>query len=658
MTNFEDGVLNYFLYRNSKYEKREYCRRIIDKMFQTEANDENESDIEYYLNAYIALNNYVKEKQIKELFTFNDFKKFLFFLQNSRIDEGESKQIFEIQTLTQLLLVYKFKSKEEIRNANEILRNSLASDFWPIFSYLSDEEDLKEDDNDEFRIDPYNKEQNLCYKTKQQLKKEEKKNLLSKIHSLSPDQRRGIIFLMLSVLSDVPCVVQGVTASGKTHLVRLFCQLLGQIPLIIDINNDTGISILLKQLVPKEDLEKRKIKEIKEAIKLLKKKEKKVFENEIDKIIDIENGSSWLPSHFKNLLKLLEEKTSEIDNKNLFLISNLKMLLNEQLSFFKHLPNEDSAFIKAMLNGNWVILDGIESAQPELYQRISSLCDLENQNLTMYDNGPEYVYKKNSENKKLRIHPDFRLFITYNPFEVEPSKKLPQSFLNKCLTFSLGSIDENIKTTSLVLSGTFIDYKLYRNIEKEYVEKNIEKLKEELEQMSGKKKKLINNLLKEDLRSLAIRFANIHHYANKLVFEKKENFAGKKSFSGRSIKFILNILKSKPNDILEGIISVIQDIYCYPYKQSQTEFKADLIKHFIDSPIDENMQFLRNDEDIVDEKYKAITKTLINIGKNPTISLDMDQFIISTYAYIYKDIPHLIKELDNCISLIDINKMY
>jgi len=89
-----------------------------------------------------------------------------------------------------------------------------------------------------------------------------------------------------------------------------------------------------------------------------------------------------------------------------------------------------------MINGDWVILDGIESAQPELYQRISSLCDLENQNLTMYDNDPEYVYTKYTGKKEFRIHPEFKLFITYNPFEAEPSKRLPQSFLNKCLTFS------------------------------------------------------------------------------------------------------------------------------------------------------------------------------------------------------------------------------
>ena len=68
---------------------------------------------------------------------------------------------------------------------------------------------------------------------------------------------------MLSILSDVPYVIQGITSSGKTHLIRLFCELLGEKPLIIDINNDTGISILLKQLVPKEELEEEKISKIK-----------------------------------------------------------------------------------------------------------------------------------------------------------------------------------------------------------------------------------------------------------------------------------------------------------------------------------------------------------------------------------------------------------
>ena len=259
------------IYRVSKYEKREYCKKIIEKMFKDEITEEVEQQIEYYLNSYIALNNYVQEKHIKELFSFNDFKKFFYFLRNSRTDELDpTSAIFDIKTITQLLLIYKFKSKEEINSANQILGNSLVSDFWPFFSY-------DENENDEvlFQIAPDDKGENLCYQTKLAIKKKERKELLMKIHSLTPDQRRGIIFLMLSVLSKVPCVIQGETASGKTHLIRLFCDLLGQKPLTIDINNDTGISILLKQLVPKEEIEKEKIEMIKKKLKKLIKKEKK-----------------------------------------------------------------------------------------------------------------------------------------------------------------------------------------------------------------------------------------------------------------------------------------------------------------------------------------------------------------------------------------------
>ena len=149
-------------------------------------------------------------------------------------------------------------------------------------------------------------------------------------------------------------------------------------------------------MVPKEELEEEKISKIKKMIKKLIKNEKNIKKNEIESIIDLNDNSNWFPSNFKNLIDYIEDKSLDIDDKNIILISELKSLLNEQLSFFKHLSNEDSAFIKAMRNGEWVILDGIESGQPELHQRISSLCDLENQNLTMYENGPEYVYTKNS----------------------------------------------------------------------------------------------------------------------------------------------------------------------------------------------------------------------------------------------------------------------
>ena len=69
------------------------------------------------------------------------------------------------------------------------------------------------------------------------------------------------------------------------------------------------------------------------------------------------------------------------------------------------------------------------------------------------------------------------------------------------------------------------------------------------------------------------------------------------------------------------------------------------------------MQFLRNDEVIAEEKYKSITKDLIMLERDPKISFDMNQFIISTFAYIYKDIQHLIDEINKCLTYIEIENI-
>jgi len=60
---------------------------------------------------------------------------------------------------------------------------------------------------------------------------------------------------------------------------------------------------------------------------------------------------------------------------------------------------------------------------------------------------------------------------------------------------------------------------------------------------------------------------------------------------------------------------------------------------------------------VAKEKYKSITKDLATIRNNPEISFDMNQFIISTFAYIYKDIPHLIEELEKCLSSLNIENI-
>ena len=69
-------------------------------------------------------------------------------------------------------------------------------------------------------------------------------NLKKKMFSLTPEQRLGLIFLMISLETNLTCIIQGPTASGKSYLIKLFCELLGEEPEIIELNNDSGISLL------------------------------------------------------------------------------------------------------------------------------------------------------------------------------------------------------------------------------------------------------------------------------------------------------------------------------------------------------------------------------------------------------------------------------
>ena len=73
-------------------------------------------------------------------------------------------------------------------------------------------------------------------------------------------------------------------------------------------------------------------------------------------------------------------------------LNKIEKLLNDELSFLKHLKNVDSPFINALTSGKWVILDGIESAEPELFERLSSLCDLYDKRLNLFEKGPQYEY--------------------------------------------------------------------------------------------------------------------------------------------------------------------------------------------------------------------------------------------------------------------------
>lgn len=196
--------------------------------------------------------------------------------------------------------------------------------------------------------------------------------LITKIDRLTSSQKKCLIFLACSVLSKRSCVIQGETESGKSYLIRLFAELVGAKLNIFQMNKDCDISMLAGQ-------------------------------------------------------SILSDEISEIENA----VQVIKETMNP-LNRFEH---KESAFIHAIRNGEWVLLDGINDAPSAIAEKISTLCGSDPElNLSEICPGLYFSKNKNSSPQN-KIHDNFHLFITNNPFKSLPN--IGQTFLDKNMAFTL-----------------------------------------------------------------------------------------------------------------------------------------------------------------------------------------------------------------------------
>jgi midasin (ATPase involved in ribosome maturation) len=81
--------------------------------------------------------------------------------------------------------------------------------------------------------------------------------LLQKLNTLSIEQRICLISLILSVKSKIPAnILQGKTLTGKTFVIKLLAEIVGQDLLVFQLNNDSGLSLLTNQISPNFFIEK------------------------------------------------------------------------------------------------------------------------------------------------------------------------------------------------------------------------------------------------------------------------------------------------------------------------------------------------------------------------------------------------------------------
>ena len=208
------------------------------------------------------------------------------------------------------------------------------------------------------------------------------------IVSLTAPQRYCLLFLVCSFLSNKPCILQGETSSGKTHLIRLFANIMGKKLNIYQMNNDSNI-IMINGQSKSEDLNNEEFN----RLKILKEKlEKLIIFNNKNNEINAETIKNLLEdtNEYVNKIRNDEEKTKKIND-----IKNQILKIISPINRFKY---HKSSFCESLEKGEWILIEQIESAPSEVLERIIPLT-MENPEIKIIQGAKEIIYKMNIKDK-------------------------------------------------------------------------------------------------------------------------------------------------------------------------------------------------------------------------------------------------------------------
>ena len=252
-------------------------------------------------------------------------------------------------------------------------------------------------------------------------------NFEEEYNTLSFEQRKCLIFLGLSVKANVPCIIQGTSGVGKSHLIKLFAKILGKKLNIFELNKDNDISLLTKQC-KFEAYNDDETKEIEEKLN-------DILHNYNINYINIDFQKKF---EKVNEIKNLDEESKKTINA-----------LKEKYKFINRFKYVNSLFLDTVQRGEWVLFDGIENAPSIIMEKIALLCG-ENPEINLYDKGMDSI----------KPQPGFHLFMTYNPERVNHNKSISYSLLDKCLIYNLSSFLIDKEITSQIIYGFFVKLNL------------------------------------------------------------------------------------------------------------------------------------------------------------------------------------------------------
>ena len=278
--------------------------------------------------------------------------------------------------------------------------------------------------------------------------------------------------------------------------------------------------------------------------------------------------------------------------------------LEDLIKPYKRFKKNESMFIKALEKGYWVLIDGIESANPVISDKLIRLCD-ENPELDLTETGEDIIFSKNPFHKKK--YNNFHLFITYNPLNKSNNNQLNEMFLNKCITFTLAPMDVDIESSAQIIYG--------------YMKNNNK----------------ISEILCQEISS---KIAIIHQEMNKKILENQEFFSGGVEFTGRIIKYISEEISKSENekDLCKHLVNAFYLNYINSINNKNDINNINEVKKIIKNNLKKSWEFYTGDKDIY-LKYSEIFKILRNIQK-------VTKKILKEYEFDFINFLQLLKKVE------------
>ena len=425
-------------------------------------------------------------------------------------------------------------------------------------------------------------------------------------NTLTKSQKHCFIFLVCCIISKKTPILQGPTASGKSYLINAFATILGQETNLYQMNSNTGMSILTGQEIIKGDFDDNEKEKICEAY------------NSIKDIINYKKSFNDMElKHYKRIISKIDKKLEEPNNEE-EIIDKLKaarrtiFIIISPPSRFTHI---DSVFIESITEGKgqWVILDGIEMAPSQIPEKITPLCG-ENPELSIYESGKGiYITSDN-------IKPNFQLFIIYNPFN-KGSKILDQVLFNKCVSFTLPSIDNSQSDSATTIYNSmkltkYADKKAWNILSSKLAASHIFSVKiseSHLEQMAGGIKITPRNL------AFIITDKNNNEFDDSDIDETVKWIKSSLTFYYFNSFIDLNDTKKNENS----------DIY------TKNQFKKDIYNIF-----NKKQELISTTNDISEnEMFPNIVKELIEIQTDSLNETSQFNFNFGNFVKLCLDVP-------------------